>query len=128
MNDNDLRQLFDDYRPTPGGDVEFMEELQRRLDAVECIHSMQKAQRRRSMVALVLAAAAGCVAGSIAALVSPRLANLFILNASDMAANTMTFVSWICAGAVSLVVTLAAYDLCRMFVAGKLKRMVGGVI
>jgi hypothetical protein len=44
--DDTLKQLFEDFAPELNPDKDFMQRLQRKLDAVEFIRQRQKAQMR----------------------------------------------------------------------------------
>ncbi|MCM1371593.1 MAG: hypothetical protein NC113_00555 [Bacteroides sp.] len=63
--DKDLRQIFDDYRPKLKGEENFMEQLDRRLDAIEYVRQMQAKEQRRNRYATLCAFACGLVVGCI---------------------------------------------------------------
>lgn len=71
MEEEKLREIFESYRPSLRPQVEFMAELERRMRAVESVKSQIAAMRRRSRVAIVVAALSGFMAGMVATLLFP---------------------------------------------------------
>ena len=111
MNDNDLSKLFDSYRPELGPDHDFMNRLEQRLEAVEFIREQQANRRRRYRLGLVAAAAAGCVVGVIATLVSPWVmaACMGLAGMSELMAVVAT---WVVAGVLCVATIFTVYDMC----------------
>ena len=65
MNDEDLKDLFADYRPQMTDGDEFMRTIEKKLEAVEYVKRYNAVSRRRSRLALaaafVLGGALGCL-------------------------------------------------------------------
>ena len=72
-NDKDIRELFENFRPELPSDEEFMQSLDRRLDAVETLRSIAEKQRRSSRIAVAAALAAGFASGVVCTLLMPWL-------------------------------------------------------
>ncbi len=63
--DKDLAQLFADYRPQLGDSEQFMQRMEQRMRAVECVKEMQRIQRRQHRRALLAAFVMGVAAGIV---------------------------------------------------------------
>ena len=59
--------MLEDYRPDMGDGNEYMEQLQRRLEAVETVKQLYETERRRTRNQMAVAFASGGVTGAIAA-------------------------------------------------------------
>lgn len=109
MEDEKLTALFAAYRPElPTTDAQFMERLQRNIEGVERVRRYVQAQRRKNRLALIVAAAAGFVAGVAATLCFPYLLAAFggwFAGGYDVAAT------WSVLGLGALVLTFSAYDI-----------------
>lgn len=109
MEDEKLTALFAAYRPEmPTTDAQFLDRLQRNIEAVERVRRYAQAQRRKNRLALIVAAAAGFVAGVAATLCFPYLLAAFggrLAVGYDLVATWST----LAAGACGL--TFAAYDI-----------------
>lgn len=62
-----LQKMLEDYRPDMGDGNEYMEQLQRRLEAVETVKQLYETERRRTRNQMAVAFASGGVTGAIAA-------------------------------------------------------------
>ncbi|MDD3387918.1 MAG: hypothetical protein PHC48_06735 [Prevotella sp.] len=62
--DEDLRQLFADYRPDLGSGDDYMQRFQRKLEAVEMVRQYVEAHQRRNRLTVVAALVLGVVLGS----------------------------------------------------------------
>ncbi len=63
--DNKLEKLFADFQPELGDNADFMETLNRKLDAVEYIKKVQDAQIRRYKCVVVAALVLGIISGGV---------------------------------------------------------------
>ncbi len=63
--DKDLAQLFADYRPQLDNSEQFMQRMEQRMRAVECLKEMQCIQRRQHRRAMLAAFAMGVAAGIV---------------------------------------------------------------
>lgn len=63
--DDTLKQLFEDFAPELNPDKDFMQRLQRKLDAVEFIRQRQKAQMRIYHYGMLATFAFGLIIGGI---------------------------------------------------------------
>lgn len=61
--DQDLRQIFNAYHPIMEDSEDFMELLEKRLDAIEYVRQMQTKEQRRNRHSLIYAFSGGMVAG-----------------------------------------------------------------
>ncbi len=62
-----LQKMLENYSPDLGDGNEYMEKLQRRLEAVEAVKQLYETERRRSRNQMAVAFASGGVTGAIAA-------------------------------------------------------------
>ena len=62
-----LQKMLENYSPDLGDGNEYMEKLQRRLEAVEVVKQLYETERRRSRNQMAVAFASGGVTGAIAA-------------------------------------------------------------
>ena len=62
-----LQKMLENYNPDLGDGNEYMEKLQRRLEAVEAVKQLYETERRRSRNQMAVAFASGGVTGAIAA-------------------------------------------------------------
>ena len=110
---NPLNDIFDNYRPRLSPSADFMEGLNRRLDAVRLIKEHNAAHRRRCHRAVVIAAIAGIATGIIISAFLPGLGQIF----ADMAEATTGHVMfgsalpWLVLAGMSTAAAYAAYDL-----------------
>lgn len=64
MNEEDkLQALFDNFKPQMPSGEDFMERLQRQMDAVDMVKELTKADVRRSHIAMVIAFVCGIAVG-----------------------------------------------------------------
>lgn len=63
--DRDLKQLFDAFRPETGDSADFMEQLERRLDAIEYVRQMQLREQKRNRYAMFGAFGGGLAVGGL---------------------------------------------------------------
>lgn len=121
MEEERLKDLFQAYNPRLSSSMDFMERLDRNLNAIEFIHKEKAAVRKRNRVAVVAAAAAGFMTGVIFTLLFPYINALI---QSMMVALTtecrlpenlygeyaMT-ISWLLIGGISVFVAINTYNI-----------------
>lgn len=122
MNDP-LNDLFNNYRPSLSSTADFMEGLNRRLDAVRLVKEHNAAYRRRCHRAVVIAAIAGIATGIIMSALLPGIGKIF----ADMAEATTTHVMfesalpWLVLAGMSTTAAYAAYDL-TLAITGRIRK------
>lgn len=115
MTDNQIQELFDNYKPSLASDRSFMDSLQERLDAVEAVKRHCEARERRSRRAVAVAALAGFVAGAVFTFVAPALIRLLngwlvLLPVGRISFNVDAAV-WAFAACVTALISLSSYSL-----------------
>lgn len=64
-DDRELRQLFDDFHPKITDGKDFMEQLERRMDAIEWVNRMQVKEKKRTRRAMFCAFGGGLAVGCV---------------------------------------------------------------
>ncbi|MDE5842594.1 MAG: hypothetical protein K2H35_02520 [Muribaculaceae bacterium] len=119
MEDDKLRSLFAEFSPEIPDDTDFMRELERNLDSVEMIRRKTQEDRRRSRIAVALAAIAGFVAGFLLSLGLPYFSGLMSkVNLSvslhipvDMWSYGVMIFGWLIVACASGIIAMNTYDL-----------------
>lgn len=120
--DNDLRSLFDGYRPTQTSDFRFMARLKQNLDSVELIKQHNARERAINRRSVVFASLAGFVCGLAFSMFIPNIITIFSAIAQAypeidllniIATDYSAVISWIIAAGLSVLCTLQAYDISR---------------
>lgn len=120
MDDNKkLQELFKGFNPRLGSSSDaFMATLQRNMAAVESIRAQCETIKRRSRRAVVLAAAAGFVAGVVMTLLFPYISAFIAgitITLPQLNIASLTFdpsiTTWAIVAATSIVAALTTYDL-----------------
>ncbi len=119
MDDDKIKQLFQDFQPGLTSDFAFLNRLERNLNSVELIRQQSRQLRRRSRLAVIVAAIVGFVTGFLASLVVPYItAFIFDLSISmpdssviSHIADYRATIAWGIAGALTIIMSLNAYDL-----------------
>lgn len=119
MNDDKLKQLFDNFSPQLPSDQEFISRLESRLDSVEMIRRHNLLLQKRNRRALILASAAGFIAGIMFTLAIPYLNSLISGLAAAATSSFITgamivnvnIISWFLSAAMSVAVALSVYEL-----------------
>lgn len=62
-DDRELRQLFDNFRPKMADSKDFMEQLEKRMDAIEYVNRMQAKKKKHTHKAMLCAFAGGVAVG-----------------------------------------------------------------
>lgn len=121
MEDDKLRQLFDNFDPELTSGVQFFNKLERKLNSVEIIVKHNTEVRARNKKAVVIAACVGFIVGFLFSLALPYLneavANwkmtLPVDSIMHLFADNFTIIAWSIIGLVSVISSLNAFDLSR---------------
>ena len=118
MEDDKLRELFDSYQPELSSDALFMSKLKRNMESVELVKRHTEAMRKRSRIAVVVAAIAGFVMGVVLTLLSPLIGDFvstIALTISDHSDIVMRIdwqiVGWILTAIISVFTAVNAYEI-----------------
>lgn len=74
MNDDAIKNLFDNYNPRLSSDSRFMAQLEWKIRAVDHLETMMQSRRKTRRTSLIISAAAGFIFGMISTLCYPLLA------------------------------------------------------
>lgn len=116
-DDKQLTSLFSDFNPELVPDSLFMTQLKRKMEAVEMIKQYTEAHRRRSKLAICIAACVGFVAGVVFTLCFPYLSAMLGRVASGWgeAANFVAaygnIAIWCIIASVTVAASYVAYDI-----------------
>lgn len=117
-NEDDLKTIFDGFKPGLSPEFDFMKRLERNIDAVESIKQHNTALHRLNRRAAAVAALAGFVVGTLFSLAMPWL--LRCLDSMDMPSVKLLYapiedyanlIAWLVIGAVSVLTATNAYEL-----------------
>ncbi len=118
MEDDKLRNLFNDFQPELSSSVQFITKLQKNMDMVEILKQHEIALKRRNRLAVVIAAACGFVTGIILTLLFPLIENwvsTFRVSLPHLHISNLTidysFVAWIIMAGVCMITALNAYEI-----------------
>lgn len=119
MEEDKLKDLFENFKPELSSDNLFMNKLKYNLDQVEMIrqHNMEIATRRKK--AVVIAACTGFIVGFLFSLALPYFGNVMMnLQASlppesiiKMITDNYLIAGWLIIGGTAVFTSLNAYDL-----------------
>lgn len=117
MEDDRLKELFNGYVPKLSSSMDFMERLDRNLNAVELIHRENEAFMKRNRIAVALASLAGFITGVIFTLLFPYL-NGLVNSVTDILLSTCSIptplyciqvLTWLLIGGISVFVSVNTY-------------------
>lgn len=118
-HDEKIKELFRNFEPElTASSADFMQRLQKSMDAVEIVKQYNIALRKRNRLATAIAAFCGFAAGVVMTLLFPLLGNW--VTTFDIAIPHMhiqsftinyTYVAWVMMAAVSVITALNAYEL-----------------
>lgn len=127
MDEDKLKNLFEDFKPELSSSRLFINKLDRKLNSVEMIVKHNAEVKARNRKAAVLAVTVGFVLGFLISLSLPYLRNLvntwqLTLPGDSIynifAANFATFF-WCIVGITSILFSLNAYELSRSLLSSK---------
>lgn len=117
MDDDKLRQLFNDFRPEMSSSSQFMTRLQKNMEVVEILKQHNKSLKKRNRLAVVIAAfcgfATGVILTSLYPLIVEKLTSMnFSLPEIHFSGMTIDFTiaAWIVMAGLSVVAALNAYE------------------
>jgi hypothetical protein len=118
MEDDKLRNLFNDFQPELSSSSKFMAKLQKNMEMIEFLKQHDIALKRCNKLAVVIAAVSGFVMGVILTLLFPLIANwistvsvsLPHLHISNLTID-YSFVAWIIIAGVCIITALNAYEI-----------------
>jgi hypothetical protein len=118
MEDEILKDLFNKFDPQLSSHDEFMSNLKRNLNAVECIKRQQAAANKRNKIAVWIAAVSGFIVGSLLTLLFPfikvSLTAISIhaawLSAEDIS-NAIQVIVWAIIAITSCVTAYNVYEI-----------------
>lgn len=124
-DDNKLKNLFAAYEPELSSEAQFMERLQRKMQAVEILKAKTAKMRRRNRLAVIIAAITGFITGASFTLCYPYLLNFVndIASASaimaSMAASYGNIAIWTVIATITATLSFTAYDITLFAAASK---------
>lgn len=116
MEDEKIKEIFENFTPDLSSDLLFIEKLQRNLEAVELIKQHSECLRRRNKIAVWVSAFCGFVAGllfmSLIPVMDDWMATIcFRLPyfSGDFGAEVLHFITWAVAAIVCSITAYNAY-------------------
>lgn len=118
-HDEKIKELFRNFEPElTASSADFMQRLQKSMDAVEIVKQYNIALRKRNRLATAIAAFCGFAAGVVMTLLFPLIGNwvtTFSIAIPHLQIQSFTinytYVAWIMMAAVSVITALNAYEL-----------------
>jgi hypothetical protein len=118
MEDDKLRNLFNDFQPELSSSSQFMTKLQKNMEMVEILKQHDIALKKRNKLAVVIAAVSGFVMGVILTLLFPLITNwvsTFSVSLPHLHISSLTidysFVGGIVMAGVCIITALNAYEI-----------------
>ena len=122
MEEERLKDIFNDYDPELSSSRNFIERLERNLNAVELIHKENAKATRRNKAAVMIASIAGFLTGFIFSHILPyiekTLAELInpthtymLLSHLENVADFPQVLSWMIIGGVSVFASVGTYNM-----------------
>lgn len=119
MNDDKLKELFDNYSPKLSSGTQFMSRMKRNMETIEFIKAQNVAVRRRYRKAIAAAAIAGFFVGVAFTFAMPYLTEMVVSLMEALPQNTLTeaiagnyrLVVWPLIWITSLLIALNAYEI-----------------
>lgn len=118
MEDDKLKELFKGFRPELSPEADFMSTLAKNMEVVERVKKEHGALKRRSRIAVCVAALVGFLAGTAMTLVMPTIVHrLSAIEISLPAVSPtpatfdFTILGWIVTAATCAILSYNAYEL-----------------
>lgn len=122
MEEDRLKDIFNEYEPDLSSRFAFMERLERNLNAVEIIHQANAKATKRNRIAVILASLAGFVVGLLFSFALPYIKNMIEVLRSTISTDSLLFkinvifefqsvLAWIIVGAVSVATSIGTYNM-----------------
>lgn len=120
MQEDTLKDIFKNYEPELSSRMDFMNRLERNLDAVELIHKENAKAMKRNKLAVTVASATGLITGIVFSILMPYL-NKLMSNIGHYFSTEAQFLNtfadyyqiilWLIIGTLSVVVSLCTYKI-----------------
>jgi hypothetical protein len=118
MEDDKLRNLFNDFQPELSSSSQFMTKLQKNMEMVEILKQHDIALKKRNKLAVVIATVSGFVMGVILTLLFPLIGDwvsTISVSLPHLYISHLTidysFVAWIVIAGVCIITALNAYEI-----------------
>lgn len=118
MEEEKIKEIFNNFNPVLSSDATFMSDLQRNMNAVEIVRNRNTELHRRGKRAIVIAALAGFVAGVATTLLMPCITaivgdiNITIpIPTSHPVAIDYTLICWMATAVISSTIALNTYKI-----------------
>lgn len=118
MQEDTLKDIFKNYEPELSSRMDFMNRLERNLDAVELIHKENANAMKRNRLAVIAASASGFISGILFSLLIPFI-NQFIselcsrittdIQLLNKIADYQQVAMWLIIGGISVIISLYTY-------------------
>lgn len=121
MEDDKLKELFSNFQPEMQSDFDFINRLERNLNAVEAVKRHSVMQKRRQRVSFIAGCAAGFIAGMLVSLTVPHIINFISALKLSLSGNGIvaalaeypSIAAWSVVGTTSVIIALNVYDMVR---------------
>ena len=117
MEDDKIKDLFNDFQPELSSSFLFMTKLKKNMETVEILKQHNIALKKRNRLAVAIAAVSGFIMGVVMTLLLPLIENwvltfrsLPLLHNSSITID-YSFVSWIVMAGVCIITALNAYEI-----------------
>lgn len=116
MEEEKIRELLSGFNPSLSSDEEFIDRLERNINAVESVRRQAVELRRKNRIAVAVAAVSGFITGVLLTLVLPEIGELakhVSLPMSNVGPVTVDFriLGWLMTAGVSGIIGYNAYEL-----------------
>ena len=120
MEEDRLKDLFEDYNPELSSKLNFIERLENNLNAVELIHKENARVMKRNRLAVIVASVAGFVSGFALSMLLPYIEGLLTIFINKLSAslphteflsNYSPACTWLIIGATSVFIAINTYNL-----------------
>lgn len=118
MQEDTLKDIFKNYEPELSSRMDFMNRLERNLDAVELIHKENANAMKRNRLAVIAASASGFISGILFSLLIPFINQLISVLCSRITtdiqllnkiADYQQVAMWLIIGGISVIISLYTY-------------------
>lgn len=118
MQEDTLKDIFKNYDPELSSRMDFMNRLERNLDAVELIHKENANAMKRNRLAVIAASASGFISGILFSLLIPFIKQFISEFSSRITtdiqllnkiADYQQVATWLIIGGVSVLISLYTY-------------------
>lgn len=119
MDDNNIRELFNDFNPLISDSDRFISRLQHQLDIVDIVKARSQTIHKATRRAAIIAGTTGFIAGFLLSMLLPHIAtfvsrlnlNAYSLGLSVDVENIYATISWLLIGIISTFIAVNAYSL-----------------